>query len=214
MPTTLARSRTDGMSREDGCVQLRPNVPDLVPLGEALRVRSVGITTVGLAVRIALATTVSYFVAREVSGSEFVLFAPVTTLLVVQASPFATVGASIQRVFGTGLGVLIATLYVQVVPVNAVTFGIAILAALLVARLLPVSLATQLQIPVAVVFVLALGTSGFRQDVWRVLDVVIGGVVGVVAVYAWPDRPNLEPAEVATDDFRAALAAQLRAIGA
>src|SRR6476469_833840 len=142
----LSHAARRAAARDDASVQLRSNVPDL-PLGEALRVRSVGITTIGLAVRIAVATTASYFIARQVSGSSFVLFAPVTTLLVVQASPWATVGASIQRVFGTGLGVLLATLYVQVVPVNALTFGIAILVALLVARLLPVSLATQLQIP-------------------------------------------------------------------
>lgn len=193
-------------------MQFRSSVPDL-PLGEALRVRPAGITTVGLAVRIAVATTVSYFVAVELSGSTFVLFAPVTTLLVVQASPFATVGASLQRVLGTGLGVLLATLYVQAVDINAVSFFVAILVALLVARRLPVSLATQLQIPVAVVFVLALGTEGFTQDVWRVLDVLIGGAVGVLAVYAWPGKPDLEPAEAATDALRSALAAQLRSIG-
>lgn len=176
--------------------------------------RPVGITTVGLAVRIAAATTVSYLLAQEVSGSEFVLFAPVTTLLVVQGSPFATLGASMQRVFGTGLGVLIATIYVQLLPSNALTFGVAILAALLVARLLPVSLGAQLQIPVAVVFVLALGAGGLEQDVWRVLDVVIGGMVGVVAVYAWPSRPDLEPVELAAAEFHHALTDQLRAIGA
>lgn len=189
-----------------------PAVPEL-PLGDAMRVRSAGITTVGLAVRIALATTVSYFLARQISHSELVLFAPVTTLLVVQASPFATVGASLQRTFGTGVGVLLATLYVQLVPINALTFGIAILIALLVARLLPVSLPTQLQIPVAVVFVLALGAASLEQDLWRVLDVAIGGAVGILVVYAWPGKPDLTKARTAVDTFVESIPAQLRRIG-
>lgn len=190
----------------------RLSVPDLY-FGEALKTRPRGITTVGLALRIALASTASYFLARQISGSPFVLFAPVTTLLVVQASPFATIGASIQRVLGTGLGVLLATVYVQVLPVNALTFFVAIFVALLVARTLPVSLAAQLQIPVAVVFVLALGSSGLRQDLWRVLDVVIGGLVGIAAVYLVPSRPHLESIDAACADFLLGLQRQLRAIG-
>ncbi len=190
----------------------RLSVPDLI-FGEALKTRPRGITTVGLALRIAVASTASYFLARQISQSSFVLFAPVTTLLVVQASPFATIGASMQRVLGTGLGVLLATIFVQFIPVNAATFFAAVFVALLFARLLPVSLAAQLQIPVAVVFVLALGSTGFRQDAWRVLDVVIGGAVGIVAVYLIPSRPRLELVEAAIEDFLAALQLQLRAIG-
>lgn len=190
----------------------RQSVPELI-FGEALRARPRGITTVGLALRIAVASTVSYFLARQVSGSTFVLFAPITTLLVVQASPFATIGASLQRVLGTGLGVLLATIYVQLVPVNALTFFAAVFAALLVARTLPVSLAAQLQIPVAVVFVLALGSGGLQQDLWRVIDVAIGGLVGIVAVYLLPSRPRLEAIEAACEDYRVALQVQLRAIG-
>ena len=42
---------------------------------------------------------------------------------------------------------------------------------------LPVGLAGQLQIPVAVVFVLALGPGDLSVDLWRVLDVALGAAV-------------------------------------
>ena len=71
----------------------------------------------------------------------------------------------------------------------------------------------QLQIPVAVVFVLALGSGGLAQDLWRVFDVAIGGLVGIVAVYLLPARPRLEAIEAACEDYRVALLMQLRAIG-
>ena len=116
------------------------------------------------AVRIAIAVTVSWVVAAAVSQSEFALFAPITTLLVVQSSPWTTLGVSVQRILGTGLGVLVASVYVNLVGLTWWSFLIGVLAALLVARLLPWSIGGQLQIPVAVVFVLALGPGSVQQD--------------------------------------------------
>ena len=136
-------------------------------LSAALNARSRGIDSLGLVLRISVATTVSYLMAQRVSGSLLPIFAPMTTLFVVQSSPFSTLGMTAQRVLGTGLGVAVATVYVTFVPVTWWSVFLALVASLLLARALPVGIVGQLQIPVATVFVLALGPGDLAVDLWR-----------------------------------------------
>ena len=193
----------------------RPDMDDLLPdlgVADALRQRPAGIGSWRHAVRIALAVTVSWVVAEAVSQSEFALFAPITTLLVVQTSPWTTLAVSVQRILGTGLGVLAASVYVNLLGLTWWSFLIGVLAALLVARLLPWALGAQLQIPVAVVFVLALGPGTIQQDAWRVLDVIIGGVIGLLAVFVFPPRPRPDAFEASMRTYRAAVVDILRTV--
>jgi uncharacterized membrane protein YccC len=195
----------------------RSDLDDLLPdlgVADALRQRPAGIGSVRHAIRIAIAVTVSWVVAEAVSQSEFALFAPITTLLVVQTSPWTTLAVSVQRILGTGLGVLVASVYVNVVGLSWWSFLIGVLAALLVARLLPWALGAQLQIPVAVVFVLALGPGSIQQDAWRVLDVIIGGAIGLLAVFVFPPRPRPDAFEAAMRTYRDAIVEILRSVGA
>jgi hypothetical protein len=193
-----------------------PDVDDLLPelgLTDAFLQRPAGIGSVRHAIVIALAATVSWLVADAVSESVLPLFAPVTTLLVVQASPWSTLGVSVQRILGTGLGVLVASVYVNLLGLSWWSFLIGVLAALLIARALPWSIGGQLQIPVTVVFVLAIGPGSISQDVWRVLDVVVGGVIGVIAVFVFPSRPSPEPFEASMRRYRDAVIAVTRRVG-
>ena len=179
-------------------------------LSAALNTRSRGIDSLGMVLRIALATTVSYLVAQRVSGSTLPIFAPMTTLFVVQSSPFSTLGMTAQRVLGTGLGVAVATVYVTFVPVTWWSVFLALAASLLVARALPLGLVGQLQIPVATVFVLALGPGDLAVDLWRVVDVALGALIGVVAVFVFPPRPRLEQARTALAAYVAELTGFIR----
>jgi hypothetical protein len=193
----------------------RPDVDDLLPdlgVADALRQRPAGIGSARHAVRIALAVTVSWVVAEAVSQSEFALFAPITTLLVVQTSPWTTLAVSVQRILGTGLGVLAASVYVNLLGLTWWSFLIGVLAALLVARLLPWAIGAQLQIPVAVVFVLAIGPGSIQQDAWRVLDVVIGGTIGLLAVFVFPPRPRPDAFEASLRTYRDAIVDTLRSV--
>lgn len=200
------------MARPDPRSDLDDLLPDL-GVADALRQRPSGIGSVRHAIRIALAVTVSWVVAEAVSQSAFALFAPITTLLVVQTSPWTTLAVSVQRIMGTGIGVLVASVYVNVVGLTWWSFLIGVLAALLIARLLPWSLGGQLQIPVAVVFVLALGSGSIQQDVWRVLDVIIGGTIGLLAVFVFPPRPRPDAFEAAMRTYRDAIVDTLRSVG-
>ena len=131
-------------------------LPDL-DLAQIMQQRPLGLGSVRHVLRIAIAVTVSWAVAVAVSHSQLALFAPITTLLVVQSSAWTTLGMSIQRILGTGIGVLVASVWVNLVGLTWWSFFIGVGAALLIARMLPWSLGGQLQIPVAVVFVLAIG---------------------------------------------------------
>lgn len=188
-------------------------LPDL-DLGTALQTRPIGLDSTGQVIRVALAVTVSWLVAEAVSQSEFALFAPITTLLVVQSSPWTTLGLSVQRILGTGVGVLLASVWVNLVGLTWWSFLIGVSAALVVARLLPWSLGGQLQIPVAVVFVLALGPGTIQQDIWRVADVLIGGAIGLLAVFLLPPRPRLDRLDAAMTAYRDGIRDVLLAVAA
>ncbi len=197
--------------RQTGAVSERDLAGEL-GIADALMARNRGFGSISMVVRIAVATTASYLLARAFSGSASPIFAPITTLLVVQSSPFSTLGITVQRVLGTGLGVAAATVYVSLVPITWWSVLIALVASLLLARVLPVGVAGQLQIPLATVFVVALGPGDLAVDIWRVADVVLGGVVGLLAVFLVPPPPRLTEARVALESFTADLTALLRAM--
>jgi uncharacterized membrane protein YccC len=176
-------------------------LPDL-DLATALRQRPMGVDSTAQVVRVALAVTASWLAAEAISQSEFALFAPITTLLVVQSSPWTTLGLSVQRILGTGVGVLLASVWVNLVGLTWWSFLIGVTVSLVVARMLPWSIGGQLQIPVAVVFVLALGPGTIEQDLWRVADVFVGGIIGILAVFVVPPRPRLDRLDAALTAYR------------
>lgn len=152
--------------------------------------------------RIAIAVTVSWAVGYWVSPSNFGIFAPLTTLMVVSSSPWSTFGLSVQRIVSTGIGVLAATLWVNLVGVTWWSVLIAVLVALIIASRLPMSLGGQLLIPTSVLFVFALGQASWDQAAWRVVDVAIGGALGILAIYLPPPKPRPERFEAALQNYR------------
>lgn len=151
--------------------------------------------------RIAVAVTASWAVGYWLSPSSFGIFAPLTTLMVV-TSPWSTWGLSIQRVVSSGVGVFLATLWVTWVGVTWWSVLIAMVAALVLASRLPLSIGGQFQIPTSVLFVFALGQVTWEQAAWRVLDVAIGGAVGILAIYLPPPKPRPEKFEASLQSYR------------
>lgn len=189
---------------------------DLLPgesFGGALKIRPSGIGSYRHIARVAIAATIAWLIATNLSQSTLGIFAPITTLLVVQTSPWSTLGISAQRILGTGAGVLGASIWVNLLGLSWWTFGLGLLISLVIARLLPFSFGGQIQIPIAVIFVLSIGPDSMQQDLWRVLDVGIGGVVGIVAVLAWPSKPPIGLFLETLAKYRDEIFDVLRAIG-
>ena len=179
----------------------REILPDL-RLSDVLQQRPASFRSPWQIARIAVAVTVSWAVGYWLSPSSFGIFAPLTTLQVLSGSPWSTVGLTAQRVLATGIGVFAATLWVSWVGVTWWSVLIGMLVALVVASRLPLSLGGQFQIPTAVLFVFALGTVTWTQAAWRVIDVVIGGLVGVAAIYLPPPRPHPERFDAKLQEYR------------
>ncbi|MGA1667563.1 MAG: FUSC family protein [Candidatus Nanopelagicales bacterium] len=179
----------------------RDILPDL-RLADVMQQRPSSFRSPWQILRIAVAVTVAWVVGYWVSPSSFGIFAPLTTLLVISTSPWSTFGLSIQRILTTGIGVFATTLWVTVVDVTWWSVLIAMFAALLVASRLPVSLGARFQIPTAVLFVFALGQVTWEQAAWRVVDVAIGGAVGIVAIYLPPPKPHPERFEAKLQEYR------------
>jgi uncharacterized membrane protein YgaE (UPF0421/DUF939 family) len=191
----------------------RAAIPDR-QLAEMLRVRNRGFAVgIGTLVKNAVACTVSYELARRWHGNEFPVFAPITTLLAIQSSVFGTLGMAVQRVLGTIVGVAGATFFVGAVGLHAWSLTVAVLAGLLVARMLPLGMSAQIQVPLSMLLVMALGPVQPSYGLWRALDTALGGLVGVAAVLLWPPRVRLTPVKEAYDAWVAALRGQLDAIG-
>ena len=187
-------------------------LPDL-DLAEIMRQRPLGLGSVPHILRLTIAVTVSWAVAVALSHSTLGIFAPLTTLFVVQASAWTTVGMSIQRILGTGIGVLVASAWVNIAGLTWWSFALGVGVSLFIARLLPWSLGGQLQIPVAVVFVLSIGPGAITEDVWRVLDVLIGGVVGLLAVFLYPPKPRPTALDNSLRVYRDAIIETLVSVG-
>lgn len=202
---TVAFHKANGPSGYAAAVASDRLFTDLLPgesFGGALKKRPTGIGSYKHITRIAIAATISWLIATHLSQSTLGIFAPITTVLVVQASPWSTLGISAQRIAGTGLGVLAASIWVNLLGLSWWSFGIALFISLVVARMLPFSIGGQIQIPIAVIFVLAIGPNSMEQDVWRVLDVGIGGLVGIIAVLIWPPKPPLAALLTAMAKYR------------
>ncbi len=138
------------------------DVDDLLPdlgIADVLQQRPVGIGSARHAVRIALAVTVSFIVATAVSREHLRALRPDHDAAWSCSPPRGrTLGVSVQRILGTGIGVLVASVWVNLVGLTWWSFLLGVLAvAPRSPGALPWSLGGQLQIPVAVVFVLALG---------------------------------------------------------
>ena len=191
----------------------REILPDL-RLSEVLQQRPEPFRSPWQVARLAIAVTVSWAIGYWISPSSFGIFAPLTTLMVVATSPWSTWGLSIQRIVSSAIGVFLATLWVTWVGVTWWSVLIAMVVALVLASRLPLSLGGQFQIPTSVLFVFALGAVTWEQAAWRVIDVIIGGAVGILAIYLPPPKPKPEKFEASLQSYRDHILELLEAMAA
>lgn len=189
----------------------REILPDL-RMSDVLQQRPEPFRSPWQVLRIAVAVTVSWAIGYWISPSSFGIFAPLTTLMVIASSPWSTWGLSLQRIISSAIGVFLATLWVTWVGVTWWSVLIAMVAALVLASRLPLSLGGQFQIPTSVLFVFALGQVTWEQAAWRVLDVVIGGALGILAIYLPPPKPKPEKFEASLQSYRDHILELLEAI--
>jgi uncharacterized membrane protein YgaE (UPF0421/DUF939 family) len=164
-------------------------------------------------VKASAAAGIAWFVASALSPSEAPVLAPVLALTTVRSSLYSTLAQGLQTLAGILIGVALALLVIDVFQLNDfVVFGSAFMA-FTVARLLPISSGARDQIPLIVLFVVLLDPGTDSYGASRLVDAVIGSLVGIVVALAVPERPHLDAAVKAIDAWRASLATTLDEVG-
>ncbi|MFI2028678.1 aromatic acid exporter family protein [Streptomyces buecherae] len=134
--------------------------------------------TVVQAIRSTAAATISYAVALQLSSEPVPLTAPLTALLVVQVTLYATLTTGIRRVNAVVSGVLIAIAFSSLVGLSWWSLGLIILASLAAGHLVKVR---EFTAEVAISAMLVLGVTRVANTAWdRVLETLIGAIVGLL----------------------------------
>jgi uncharacterized membrane protein YgaE (UPF0421/DUF939 family) len=136
--------------------------------------------SVNQTVRSTAAAVLSYLAALWLSSAQVPLLAPLTTLLVVQVTVYATLTRGIRRIIAVVAGVLLAVGFSSLVGLSWWSLGVLILAALILGHLVRVN---EFVPEVAISAMIVLGVSVTRvaeTALDRVVETLIGAVVGLL----------------------------------
>ncbi|MET9293250.1 aromatic acid exporter family protein [Streptomyces sp. NPDC003077] len=172
-----------------------PDVTD--PLLNLVRRRREPVVT--QTVRSTVAAVISYVVALWLSSEPAPLTAPLTALLVVQVTLYATLTTSMRRVNAVVVGVVIAIGFSALVGLTWWSLGLIILAALVIGRFVKAGEFVQ---EVAISAMLVLGVTRVGPTAWdRVLETLIGAVVGMLFNIFFAPPVWVQPASAAIEDL-------------
>lgn len=158
------------------------------------------------AIKAGLAAGVSYAIAGAVTGEAVPVFAPLTALLAVSLSVRSSLRQTVPRVVALVLGVVLAVVTGVVVGLTVVSVAVLSLASVLAARVLRLPGPAASQVPVTALLLVALGGGRLDAAELRVVDGLIGLLVGIL-VNAFVAPPlRLRPAVEAADRVAEALA--------
>jgi hypothetical protein len=184
----------------------------LAPLSDLLTAPSSGRPTWLTAFKAAAAAAVAWGLAEQISGNASAVFAPILAMLTVQASLYSTIAQGIQTIVGNAVGVALAQVLVNVGGRNVFVVFLGALAASAVASRLPIAPSGRVQVSFSVLLVLLLGPTTRGYGAWRLVDTVIGGVVGIGVALLIPERAQVEPALAAMRDWTAAVRRSLEIV--
>ena len=130
-------------------------------------------------VKAALASAVSYQLARWWIGSRFPVFAPLAAMLTVQATVVESVRTGVQRSIGVVCGVLVAFVFASAAGVHWWSIGLLVLLAALIGRSLALTTSGASQVAVSAMLVLILSDGSNSYAIDRVLETLLGAGIGI-----------------------------------
>ncbi|NYI07073.1 FUSC family protein [Allostreptomyces psammosilenae] len=153
----------------------------------------------------------AYIVAVWLTDHGPPLLAPLTALLVVQVTLYATLTTGIRRVISVVAGVLIAVAFSEIVGLSWWSLGLLILASLVIGHILRVD---EFVPEVAISAMLVLGVTHVGEVAWgRVAETLIGAVVGVLLNALFAPPVFVEPAGEAIEELAERMRELLLRIG-
>jgi uncharacterized membrane protein YccC len=127
-----------------------------------------------------VATIAAWLITSWLMPGPLPIFAAIAALLVVQPSVNQSFGKAIERSIGVILGVIVATGLSLAFGEHAWVVLIAIVAAMLIAWGLKMTPGTSNQVAISAILVLALGAASPEYSLQRIVETLIGAVIGVV----------------------------------
>jgi hypothetical protein len=157
----------------------------------------------------AIATVAAWFVAGLLIQGPPPVFAAIAALVVVQPSVNQSFAKAVERSIGVIIGVALATGLALAVGDAAWVVAIAVTAALVISWALRMTAGSSNQVAISAVLVLALGatTPGYAVD--RILETILGAVIGIVVNVAIVPPVALQPARDRVEGYGRELAASL-----
>lgn len=160
-------------------------------------------------VKSAVATAAAWLVAGFLFSGAPPVFAAIAALLVVQPSLNQSLTRAIERSVGVIAGVVIASILSLLLGNAGWVILVTTAVALLVAWGLRMTPGTANQVAISGILVLALGTASPSYAFDRVLETLIGAVIGILVNVAIVAPVAVAPAHRAVDELGEALAAAL-----
>ncbi len=154
--------------------------------------------------KLVLAAVLSYVLAGVLDTSPDRVLAPLTALLVVQLTLFQTLASAIGRVVSVLAGVVLAVAVSDLLGVSWWSFGLLVLASLVVGQALRLR-SHLLEVPISAMIVLALGGTA-SSATGRVVETLLGGATGLVVNLLVAPPLHVRPAEDAVGRLAEALA--------
>lgn len=160
-------------------------------------------------VKSAVATAAAWLIAGLLFPATAPVFAAIAALLVVQPSLNQSLTRALERTMGVIAGVVIASVLGILLGNETWVILVTTAVALLVAWVLRMTPGTANQVAISAILVLALGTASPSYAFERVLETLIGALIGLVVNLAIVPPVAVAPAHRALDELGDALAAAL-----
>lgn len=165
-------------------------------------------------VKTSAAVTLAWIVAGLALRIELPIFAAIAALLVVQPSVNQSLGRALERSVGVVVGVLLAVAATTLFGKQGWLVLAAVAAVLLLAWALRIASASANQAAISALLVLAIGVTSPNYALDRVVESLIGAVIGILVNVAIAPPVLLQPAHEAVARLRGDLATALEDLGA
>jgi len=152
----------------------------------------------------------AYLLASLLPGSSRPVLAPLTAVLVVQATRSQTIRSAVQRVASVVAGVVVALGFTAAVGFTWWSLGLVIAVALAIGSMLRLGDHT-LEVPISAMLILSLGSGSAATG--RVVDTLTGAAAGLAGGMIF-SRVRTQPAEESIGEFSRRMAGLLEEIAA
>ncbi|MWV48839.1 FUSC family protein [Rathayibacter sp. VKM Ac-2803] len=160
-------------------------------------------------VKTAAATVVTWIVAGLIFPDTLPVFGAIAALLVVAPSVNQSFSKALERSVGVIVGVVVGSLIGTLFGADSTIVLLAIVAAIAVGWAIRLTPASAVQIPISAMLVLSVGSVTPNYAFDRIIETLIGAVIGVVINGVIVPPVTLAPAERAVGDLTTQLAAAL-----